>query len=353
MLSSQVASSAHGHIGSPPRASARVLTIGVVEPWSRAHRLAIHGTALSRRSLLSHCRRSRSTPFRDFIPRRHRAEVGTAVGSFRRHLPHLLPRPGRPAGMTRHPRRDVIAGLTVAVVALPLALAFGVSSGLGAEPTDHRAWSPGRSRPSSAAAISRSADHWAMTVVLVPIVAATARSRPRGRAHGRHVPHRSGVRRRGRTMRYIPLPSSRFTIGIAVIIGLQQVADALGQDGSISHATALFAAAEAFTSWFSDPGWAATGGSPCSSRSPCSRPRAFDRAAHLAHRRRARDGGRGGHRPAGRDDRVDPRRTTPAAPPRLRRDRHREARAAGRGDRSAGRAGEPPVRDGRRRHARG
>ncbi|WP_258039819.1 SulP family inorganic anion transporter, partial [Streptomyces sp. SM1] len=33
----------------------------------------------------------------------------------------------------RHPRRDLLAGLTVAVVALPLALGFGVSSGLGAE----------------------------------------------------------------------------------------------------------------------------------------------------------------------------------------------------------------------------
>jgi SulP family sulfate permease len=32
-----------------------------------------------------------------------------------------------------HPRRDLVAGLTVAVVALPLALAFGVSSGLGAQ----------------------------------------------------------------------------------------------------------------------------------------------------------------------------------------------------------------------------
>ena len=31
-----------------------------------------------------------------------------------------------------HPRRDLLAGLTVAIVALPLALAFGVTSGLGA-----------------------------------------------------------------------------------------------------------------------------------------------------------------------------------------------------------------------------
>ena len=35
--------------------------------------------------------------------------------------------------MGRRPRRDLLAGLTVAIVALPLALGFGVSSGLGAE----------------------------------------------------------------------------------------------------------------------------------------------------------------------------------------------------------------------------
>jgi SulP family sulfate permease len=33
--------------------------------------------------------------------------------------------------MRRQPRRDLLAGVTVAVVALPLALAFGVSSGVG------------------------------------------------------------------------------------------------------------------------------------------------------------------------------------------------------------------------------
>jgi SulP family sulfate permease len=32
----------------------------------------------------------------------------------------------------RHPRADLVAGVTVAVVALPLALAFGAASGLGA-----------------------------------------------------------------------------------------------------------------------------------------------------------------------------------------------------------------------------
>ena len=34
--------------------------------------------------------------------------------------------------MRRHPGQNVLAGLSVAVVALPLALAYGASSGLGA-----------------------------------------------------------------------------------------------------------------------------------------------------------------------------------------------------------------------------
>lgn len=43
--------------------------------------------------------------------------------------------PGRtdPDRLRRDPRRDLPAGLTVAVVALPLAPGFGVSSGPGAE----------------------------------------------------------------------------------------------------------------------------------------------------------------------------------------------------------------------------
>ena len=44
----------------------------------------------------------------------------------------LLPNRQDWADVRRHPRADLTAGLTVAVVALPLALAFGAASGLGA-----------------------------------------------------------------------------------------------------------------------------------------------------------------------------------------------------------------------------
>ncbi|MDQ1715052.1 MAG: sulfate permease, SulP family, partial [Frankiaceae bacterium] len=43
----------------------------------------------------------------------------------------LLPQRSDWRAATRSPGRDIAAGLTVAVIALPLALGFGVASGLG------------------------------------------------------------------------------------------------------------------------------------------------------------------------------------------------------------------------------
>jgi Sulfate permease family len=45
----------------------------------------------------------------------------------------LLPTRADITAVRRNPRRDLVAGITVAAVALPLALAFGVASGLGAQ----------------------------------------------------------------------------------------------------------------------------------------------------------------------------------------------------------------------------
>lgn len=46
-------------------------------------------------------------------------------------LRSVLPARADLAAMGRHPRRDLLAGLTVAIVALPLALGFGISSEIG------------------------------------------------------------------------------------------------------------------------------------------------------------------------------------------------------------------------------
>ena len=56
-----------------------------------------------------------------------------AIGRAWARIVVLLPGRADLAEMRRDPRRDLLAGLTVAIVALPLALGFGVSSGLGAE----------------------------------------------------------------------------------------------------------------------------------------------------------------------------------------------------------------------------
>ena len=45
----------------------------------------------------------------------------------------LLPTRADYAGLSRSWRGDVVAGVTVGVVALPLALAFGITTGLGAD----------------------------------------------------------------------------------------------------------------------------------------------------------------------------------------------------------------------------
>lgn len=186
------------------------------------------------------------------------AAEGAAAASAR--FKELLPGRSDLRGMTRHPRRDVVAGLTVAVVALPLALAFGISSGRGAEAGLITAVVAGTlAALFGGSNLQVSGPTGAMTVVLVPIVARY------GTDAVLVVGLMAGVfliglawAGAGRTMRYIPLPVIEgFTIGIAVIIGLQQVPNALGLDGSIVHATAFIAAAEAVGSWIGSPTWPA------------------------------------------------------------------------------------------------
>ncbi|MEV1063627.1 SulP family inorganic anion transporter [Streptomyces sp. NPDC050263] len=141
--------------------------------------------------------------------------------------------PGRPdlTEMRRDPRRDLLAGLTVAIVALPLALGFGVSSGLGAEAGLATAVVAGAlAAVFGGSNLQVSGPTGAMTVVLVPIVA----------EHGPGAVLTVGlmagvmlvalaVLRTGKYMRYVPAPVVEgFTLGIACVIGLQQIPNALG-----------------------------------------------------------------------------------------------------------------------------
>ncbi|WP_406446921.1 SulP family inorganic anion transporter [Streptomyces sp. NBC_01613] len=141
--------------------------------------------------------------------------------------------PGRTdlAEIRRDPRRDLLAGLTVAIVALPLALGFGVSSGLGAEAGLATAVIAGAlAAVFGGSNLQVSGPTGAMTVVLVPIVA------EHGPSGVLTVGLMAGLMlvvlallRAGKYMQYVPAPVVEgFTLGIACVIGLQQIPNALG-----------------------------------------------------------------------------------------------------------------------------
>ncbi|MFE7860971.1 SulP family inorganic anion transporter [Streptomyces sp. NPDC057403] len=143
----------------------------------------------------------------------------------------LLPSRTDLAQVRRDPRRDLLAGLTVAIVALPLALGFGVSSGLGAAAGLATAVVAGAvAAVFGGSNLQVSGPTGAMTVVLVPIV---GRYGPGGVLT---VGLMAGVLlvglavlRAGRYMQYVPAPVVEgFTLGIACVIGLQQLPNALG-----------------------------------------------------------------------------------------------------------------------------
>ncbi|WP_406046366.1 SulP family inorganic anion transporter [Micromonospora sp. NBC_00898] len=145
--------------------------------------------------------------------------------------------PGRTdwAAVRRSPRRDLLAGLTVAVVALPLALAFGVTSGLGAQTGLVTAVVAGAvAAVFGGSNLQVSGPTGAMTVVLVPVV---QRFGPTGvlmvGAMAGLVLIALALARLGRYVRYLPTPVIEgFTAGIAVVIALQQVPAALGVTGA-------------------------------------------------------------------------------------------------------------------------
>ncbi|GGZ39597.1 sulfate permease [Streptomyces inusitatus] len=169
----------------------------------------------------------------------------------------LLPSRADLAMMARDPRRDLLAGLTVAIVALPLALGFGVSSGLGAEAGLATAVVAGTlAALFGGSNLQVSGPTGAMTVVLVPIVAryGTGGVLMVGLLAGVML-LALAVMRAGRYMAYVPASVVEgFTLGIALVIGLQQVPNALGVEAEGEkvltvtwHALEAFAAAPDWT----------------------------------------------------------------------------------------------------------
>jgi len=165
-----------------------------------------------------------------------------------RYLLALLPSWEDYRSVRRTWRGDVVAGITVGIVALPLALAFGVSSGAGAESGLVTAIVAGViAAVFGGSNIQVSGPTGAMVVVLGPVVA----------AHGAGtvalvslmagvIVVLGGILKLGRVVSYIPWPVIEgFTLGIAVIIFLQQVPAAVGTEPR-PRTAALVAAVQAF-----------------------------------------------------------------------------------------------------------
>lgn len=166
----------------------------------------------------------------------------------------LLPARSDYSGVRRTWRSDLVAGVTVGIVALPLALGFGVSSGLSAEAGLMTAIVAGLvAAVFGGSNVQVSGPTGAMVVVLVPIVA----------QHGVAavatvsllagvVVLVAGVLRLGRAVSFIPWPVIEgFTLGIAIIIFAQQIPFLTSPESSPagSHSSnALVAAAQSLAS---------------------------------------------------------------------------------------------------------
>ncbi|MDR7084404.1 SulP family sulfate permease [Arthrobacter ginsengisoli] len=160
------------------------------------------------------------------------------------HLSRFLPSRRDYDGLRSSWKTDLLAGITVGIVALPLALAFGVSSGVGAEAGLITAVVAGLvAAVMGGSHVQVSGPTGAMVVVLAPVVA----------VHGvGSIALVSlmagllviilGISGLGRAVAFIPWPVVEgFTLGIAAIIFLQQVPMATGTAVIPGHNTLLAA----------------------------------------------------------------------------------------------------------------
>jgi SulP family sulfate permease len=174
----------------------------------------------------------------------------------------LLPRRSDYAGVRRGWTHDVLAGLTVGIVALPLALGFGITTGLGASSGITTAIVAGVvAAVFGGSSVQVSGPTGAMTVVLVPVVARYGADGVflAGLMAGVIVVLASFMRL-GRTLTYVSWPVIEgFTIGIAVLIFLQQVPSALGVAKPEGDNTALVAIRAAGDAAAGAGSWAALG----------------------------------------------------------------------------------------------
>ena len=180
------------------------------------------------------------------------------IGRNARSLVRLVPGRADLLELRDRPRTNLTAGVTVAVVALPLALGFGVASGLGAAAGLTTAIVAGAlAAIFGGSHVQVTGPTGAMTVVLAPIIA----------AHGVSGVLTVGllagliliglaVTRTGRYARYVPAPVVEgFTLGIAAVIFLQQVPSALGLAGHGDRVVPI--ALDAIGAFIRAPQWTA------------------------------------------------------------------------------------------------
>lgn len=154
------------------------------------------------------------------------SRAGRSARSLARSARALLPSLQDYRRLPRTWRGDLVAGVTVGIVALPLALGFGVSSGLSAEAGLVTAIVAGiLAAVFGGSNVQVSGPTGAMVVVLVPIVATHgAGAVVAVTAIAGVIVIAAGALRLGRAVSFIPWPVIEgFTLGIAIIIFLQQV----------------------------------------------------------------------------------------------------------------------------------
>ncbi|MFE7317244.1 SulP family inorganic anion transporter [Streptomyces sp. NPDC057555] len=179
------------------------------------------------------------------------------VGSGR--LTRFLPGRADLAALGRAPRRDVFAGLTVAVAALPLSIGFGVATGLGARAGLVTAVLAGAlAAVLGGARLQITGPSGVVAVVLAPIA----------EEHGTTGVLTTGLlaglallalalARASRYARWVPAPVVKgFVLGAAVVIVAQQVPSALGR--TVPHGEPVAAAAaRAVAGFVTEPHWPA------------------------------------------------------------------------------------------------
>lgn len=171
----------------------------------------------------------------------------------------VLPTAADLRSLARDPRRDLPAGLAVALVTLPPALGLGVASGLGAGAGLTTAIVAGAlAALCGGSARQVTGPTGAMTVVLVPVV------HRYGTDGALTVGLLAGVlllglalTRAGAAMAYVPAPViAGLTLGVACVIALQQVPYALGVPLPAGERLAVVAV-RAAGEFAADPRWPA------------------------------------------------------------------------------------------------